>query len=319
MILRPDTAQDWGQTSSGIWVPDGRERQLQAVDLFCGCGGFSVGFEAAGIDVVGAVEWDASAAISYLWNLGSPRGCAVGYTDEDARRRLAKALEKSRSHAEKARKGGAVNRTVEPGEDGWIGAARPYPRPDMGCRGMVFGDAAATTGEHILEVMRAGGWRGEVDVVIGGPPCQGISRSGRQRVNDPRNNLVLEFVRLADELGCEVFVMENVPPLITEKKYRPLFMAIVERAHAAGFDVVANVIDACNYGVPQRRRRAIIQGTRGRVRRVPQLPMPTHWGIVARRGEDFSEVLDPEDDSDATPATKSKQPTLFELFGEEAS
>lgn len=179
---------------------------------------------------------------------------------------------------------------------------------------MVIGDATKVTGDFIRETLAAIKIECPIDVVIGGPPCQGISTGNAKRSPaDPRNNLTLEFVRIADELGADVFCMENVPPLITEKTYRPLFDAIVERANAAGFTVTANVLDAVNYGVPQFRRRAFIVGTRGPVDRFT-FPMPTHWSFVAEPRKDAWETAHRSGERyDHRRATETPvvQPSLF--------
>lgn len=265
-ILMPTPPSEyWSETDTGLLVPAALKRQIRAADLFCGCGGFSLGMQAAGINVVAAAEWEPNALLTYLGNLGSVDGCAVSYVAETDRARLFKVLRRAR----------------ETQTSKWIGRHNPN-RDGSGCRAMVMGDASKISGDTIREALAAVGEPPELDVVFGGPPCQGMSRAGKRNPDDPRNNLVLEFIRLADELGVETFVMENVPPLVTEKKYRPLFDTLVERARAAGFGIAANVLDAANYGVPQYRRRAFIVGTRGRAARRPfSFPMPTTWGFVA--------------------------------------
>lgn len=223
-----------------------------------------------GIDVIAAVERWPAAIMTYLYNLGSVDGCALSYVTEDDRQIFARELKKA----------------GETQTSGWIG--RNNIRHDgSGCRAMVVGDVAKVTGDIVRQALGAIGIETPIDVVFGGPPCQGMSKAGRQNPADPRNNLVLEFVRLADELGADVFLMENVPPLITDKKYRPLFDEYVSRANAAGFYVTADVIDAVNYGVPQFRRRAIVAGTRGEATRRPfSFPMPTNWCFVAAPGKE---------------------------------
>jgi len=259
----------WERTESGLVVPAPQilvpkhmrepERPIiRAVDLFCGCGGFSLGMQQAGIDVVAAVEWEPNAAVTYLANLGSARGCAVSYVGDGDRGRFAKTLKKLKL------------------TDGWIGQHNP-DKSGSGCRAMIIGDVAQVDAETIQEALGALNCRTPIDLVFGGPPCQGFSRAGKQDPTDARNNLVLEFVRIADDLGADTFVMENVPPLMTESKFRPLFNALVKRANDAGFDVVANVLDAANYGVPQRRRRTFVVGTRGKAEGRFQFPIPTHW------------------------------------------
>lgn len=260
----------WAESTSGLLIPRHllQPRRLRGVDLFCGCGGFSLGMQEGGIDMIAAVERWPAAIMTYLVNLGSVDGCSLAYVTEEDRRLFGLALKKA----------------GETQASGWIG--RNNVRHDgSGCRAMVVGDVAQVTGDIVRQALGAIGIETPIGVVCGGPPCQGMSKAGKQNPADPRNNLVLEFVRLADELGADVFLMENVPPLITDKKYRPLFDEYVARANAAGFTVTADVIDAVNYGVPQFRRRAIVAGTRGEAARRPfSFPMPTNWCFVAAPG-----------------------------------
>ena len=100
---------------------------------------------------------------------------------------------------------------------------------------------------------------GDVDLVAGGPPCQGFSvqRIGSDR--DERNHLVLRFGELVNWLRPKMFLMENVPGLLG-KRGRVLASAFSEFIQSHGYDVTSCVIDAADYGVPQRRRRVIICG-----------------------------------------------------------
>lgn len=285
--IEPDP-DGYERTGAGLLVPR-RQRRLRAADLFCGCGGFSLGLQQAGIDVVAALEWDPWAIVTYLSNLGSRAGCAVGYVSDSDRARLFKVLNGKRG---KAGKNGRIA-PADPRTSGWIGAHNP-DRDGSGCRAMIMGDAAKVTGDTIREALAAVGESTEIDVVCGGPPCQGMSRSGKQQPDDPRNNLTLEFWRIAIELDAKVVLMENVPPLLTERKFRPLFDAIVERAVAAGYTITANVLDAVNYGVPQYRRRAFVAGTR---EGAPfQFPMPVTWAFGAGPGVERWSFLDRDDE-----------------------
>lgn len=275
-------------TRSGLYVPDVRHAgALRAADVFAGVGGFSLGMQQAGINVVAAVERDGMAAQTYLSNLGSVRGCAVAYVTEADRQRFAKSLKRTKA------------------KEGWVGAHNP-DLDGGGCRAFVMGDASKVTGDLIRSTLLAIGEDTTIDVVFGGPPCQGMSMAGRQDPGDPRNNLVLEFVRIADELGASVFCMENVPPLLTMKKFRPLFEAVVSRARAAGFDVVANILDAVHYGVPQFRRRAFVVGTRGEAaERTFAFPMPTTWAFGATSSKRWSFLSYHEPEASEPPEEES--------------
>jgi DNA (cytosine-5)-methyltransferase 1 len=96
------------------------------------------------------------------------------------------------------------------------------------------------------------------DVIIGGPPCQGFSLLNRNGVGLERRNLWTEYLRALDAAEPTAFVMENVPELLSSAEYR-CFRSAVE---ARGFAVRGAVLNAADFGVPQRRRRAIVIGSR---------------------------------------------------------
>lgn len=96
------------------------------------------------------------------------------------------------------------------------------------------------------------------DVVIGGPPCQGFSLLNRNGVGLERRTLWTQYLRALDAAEPTAFVMENVPELLSSAEYRR-FRAAVE---ARGFAVQGEILNAADYGVPQRRRRAIVMGSR---------------------------------------------------------
>jgi DNA (cytosine-5)-methyltransferase 1 len=109
----------------------------------------------------------------------------------------------------------------------------------------------------------------DADVVIGGPPCQGFSPLNREGVGLERRALWREYLRALRDADPRAFVMENVPELIGSAEYR----AFKERAEELGFRVEEDVLNAADYGVPQRRRRAIVIGAR--LGAIPW-PEPTH-------------------------------------------
>jgi len=108
---------------------------------------------------------------------------------------------------------------------------------------------------------KAGLRTGELDVLIGGPPCQGFSSAGVKRSHDPRNSLVHCYVRLLHELRPKWFVMENVEGLLTNGNglhVRDAVAAFLDAGYALNLEKVY----AQGYGVPQRRKRVLIVGNR---------------------------------------------------------
>jgi DNA (cytosine-5)-methyltransferase 1 len=110
-----------------------------------------------------------------------------------------------------------------------------------------------------------------VDVVFGGAPCQGFSMMGQRALDDPRNSLVGEFVRLVSELRARYFVFENVKGL-TLGAHRQFLEELIEAFDKAGYRVRLpwQVLRAYSYGVPQDRQRLILFGAR------KSLPMPSY-------------------------------------------
>lgn len=120
----------------------------------------------------------------------------------------------------------------------------------------------------------AGIGRRKVDVVFGGAPCQGFSLIGQRALNDPRNSLVRDFVRIVTELKPSYFVFENVKGL-TLGKHRLFLDELIREFEGSGYRVRLpwQVLDVASYGVPQHRERLILMGAlRGRA--LPDYPDP---------------------------------------------
>jgi DNA (cytosine-5)-methyltransferase 1 len=102
-----------------------------------------------------------------------------------------------------------------------------------------------------------------VDCVFGGAPCQGFSLIGHRVLDDPRNRLVLDFVRIVRELDASTFVFENVKGL-TVGKHRKFIQELEAAFDAAGYDLQLpwKVLNAAHYGVPQARERFILMGAK---------------------------------------------------------
>lgn len=124
----------------------------------------------------------------------------------------------------------------------------------------------------------------EIAVVAGGPPCQGFSLIGKRALDDPRNSLVGEFVRLVSELKPRYFVFENVKGL-TIGRHRKLLEEVIDGFREIGYSVREpyRVLNALRYGVPQSRERLFLIGARKGMR-LPEYPAPTHEPDRAMRG-----------------------------------
>lgn len=186
---------------------------MNVFDLFCGCGGFSKGFEQAGFDV-----------------------------------RL--------------------------GIDIWKDAVTTY-KENFPNAATIIGDISNLTGTDLLKA--AGISAEEVDVIIGGPPCQGFSLSGKRMLDDPRNILYKSFVRMVETIQPKAFVMENVPGLIR------LFDGqvkgqVIEDFTNIGYKVEMRQLTASDFGVPQARTRVFFVGINKEKIKNPsyRFPVETH-------------------------------------------
>ena len=90
---------------------------------------------------------------------------------------------------------------------------------------------------------------GELDVLDGSPPCQGFSTAGRRNMEDGRNQLFKEYVRLLRGLRPKVLVMENVSGMV-KGKMKLIFAEIMRELKASGYTVSARLMNAMYYGVP---------------------------------------------------------------------
>lgn len=125
------------------------------------------------------------------------------------------------------------------------------------------------TGKDIRE--RAGLGNREIDVVFGGAPCQGFSLIGKRTLDDPRNQLASDYVRLVYELQPRYFVFENVKGL-TVGKHVKFLEDMIKALIDSGYNVVNpyRVLNAADYKVPQSRQRLFLMGAKG------DLPLPMY-------------------------------------------
>lgn len=168
-------------------------KSMNVIDLFCGCGGLSLGFEQAGYKVLlGIDNWEDSLVTFRYNHHGSETMCA---------------------------------------------------------------DLMNLNPMSVEE--RIGNKK--VDVIIGGPPCQGFSVAGKRIIDDNRNKLYKSFVRMVAHFKPKAFVLENVPNILSMGE-GIVKRAIVNDFEELGYKVVNKVLLASDYGVPQNRRRAIFVG-----------------------------------------------------------
>ncbi len=179
-----------------------------AIDLFCGAGGMSLGFEQAGFDIVLGVDRDAYHCSAHERNFPYGKTLCASVTD--------------------------------------------------------------ISGQQIRDLC---GISQDIDVVFGGPPCQGFSVMGKRDVDDPRSSLVGEFVRLIKEIHPKAFVMENVPGMQLGKT-RDYFEFVVKSLSDIGYNIQlpAQTLVASNFGAPQKRERLFIIGVRTDIGRFPKYP-----------------------------------------------
>lgn len=121
------------------------------------------------------------------------------------------------------------------------------------------GDIATLPVQECLDM--AGLQPGNLDVLDGSPPCQGFSTAGKRNINDDRNQLFREYVRLLQGLQPKVFVMENVSGMV-KGKMKLIFAEILRELKASGYKVSARLLNAMYFNVPQSRERMIFIGVR---------------------------------------------------------
>lgn len=170
---------------------------MNVIDLFCGCGGLSYGFEKAGYNILLGIDNDKMALKTFEYN----------------------------HHNSKS----------------------------------ICGDITQIGYKEIKKIIG----NKKIDVIIGGPPCQGMSLSGPRQFDDPRNKLYLSYIRLVNEIRPKAFVIENVPGLIS------LFGGqikenIITKFSQMGYDIKYKIVCSADYGVPQMRKRVIFVGVKGK-------------------------------------------------------
>lgn len=171
----------------------GINESLNCIDLFCGCGGLSLGFEKAGFNVLLGIDAWQDAITTFNYNHKNSKG--------------------------------------------------------------ICADLSTLNPEEIEKELNGK----TVDLIIGGPPCQGFSVAGKRIVDDERNKLYKNFVRFVEYYKPKAFMMENVPNILSIGE-GIVKDSIVKDFSDLGYKVVYRILTASDYGVPQNRRRAVFVG-----------------------------------------------------------
>jgi len=153
--------------------------------------------------------------------------------------------------------------------------------------------------------------KGELDVLAGGPPCQGFSINAPERfLSDPRNKLFKDYVRFLEEFEPKTFLFENVPGLLSLGDGK-VIRQVLKEFDRLGYHVTAKILFAAHYGVPQERWRLILLGSRfGEV----AVPEPTHYAVGRanfRGGGTMTFQLTPADKARLVPSV-----TVAEAIGD---
>lgn len=118
--------------------------------------------------------------------------------------------------------------------------------------------------------------KGDFSLVVGGAPCQPFSNIGKKLGKDDEKNgdLFLEFVKMVKGLQPQAFIFENVVG-ITQKRHSEVILYMIEKLQGLGYGISHDILNAANYGVPQRRERFFLIGIKGIDN--PAFPLPTHF------------------------------------------
>ena len=129
-------------------------------------------------------------------------------------------------------------------------------------------------------------YKDQIDIIFAGFPCQGFSRGGKRKANDPRNQMFQQFVRATDQIKPRFIIGENVTGLVSMKSGPndddPLMLDIIRQAFGQiGYEFTYKVLEATDYGVPQKRKRILIIGwDKSRV----TFDAASYWAAVAAHG-----------------------------------
>ena len=132
-----------------------------------------------------------------------------------------------------------------------------------------------------------------VDMVIGGPPCQGFSVAGKMDVNDKRSQLIWSYVKVISKVKPKAFIMENVKALGLLEKWKPIREKLLSELRHLGYSVNFMILNASDYDVPQARERIFVVGIKGNCNNVPNWEdMIKHYSHKAPTVREALQILD---------------------------
>jgi len=137
---------------------------------------------------------------------------------------------------------------------------------------VILANIRQITAQHVLA--KTSHTIDDVDIIIGGPPCEGFSTVGYRRHDDPRSNLFYEFARFIETVQPKAFVIENVPGLLSMKRGNIIQRVLTFIEDELHYHPVCEVLNAADYGVPQLRKRVFIVALNNN--RTFLFPKPTH-------------------------------------------
>jgi DNA (cytosine-5)-methyltransferase 1 len=151
-------------------------------------------------------------------------------------------------------------------------------------------------------------FRGKVEIMYGGPPCQPFSSGGLRKAHDDERNMVPAFIEAIRTVKPDAFLMENVPGLVVGDR-RAYLLSIMREMDAMGYQLAHKVVNAAEHGVPQKRRRLFVVGMRRRRFRFPE---STHGPTRAHPYMAVRDVLPPHQIGEANPSKVfyAKKPDL---------
>lgn len=127
----------------------------------------------------------------------------------------------------------------------------------------------------------------DIDLIFGGPPCQGFSVAGKMDIDDPRSKLVFTFCSLVEKIQPKAFVMENVKALGKLSKFEAIRNKIISRLQKSGYQVSMHILNAKDFGVPQSRERVFFIGVKHPFDAITL----THFDIYKRSAPTLRDVL----------------------------